>query len=142
MFLKTHISTIHKNLANESQKSKNLDNVSKVLEENNSESIYEPWCETRACYACRLIAHGEAEQAAEYIKYSLSLFTRIEAEKKTTVHWNNLIGKSLESIADSNDEVFNVCVESTMKDILTAIETESPVVRKEIMRIMKRKLSQ
>ena len=119
-----------------------LDNVSKVLEENNSESIYEPWCETRACYACRLIAHGEAEQAAEYIKYSLSLFTRIEAEKKTTEHWNNLIGKSLESIADSNDEVFNVCVESTMKDILTAIETESPVVRKEIMRIMKRKLSQ
>lgn len=97
-------------------------------------------CAARNGYILALINHKEVEQTKDYLYHTLELYSEFQSVKDNDC-WNKLMQSTLAAVADASNEIFDACMSSSIKLILDIVQTESPIVRKEIMRIIKRKLS-
>lgn len=107
-------------------------------EDNNGHRLL---CSARKAYFSGLIRHNEVEQSADYLEGTLELYAEFEG-KATNEFWDKLVEASFQGVADASDDIYNACVNKSMKTMLNLVQTESPIVRKQLMRIVKRKLSQ
>jgi len=67
-------------------------------------------------------------------------FIELTEQNSMLSHWEGFIKRALSSIVQSDDCVFKPCVDSSIQLLCKLIESQSSDVRKEIIRIMNRKL--
>jgi hypothetical protein len=98
--------------------------------------VYECWCHARLAFFDELVRQNELRQAAECLRESIVLF----GSYCTDQVWCQFAVACLDQLTKVGQDVFEKCCESSLRLICDLIETESAIVRKQLILVLKRRL--